>query len=214
MFRDRRAAGRKLAQRLLPLRAGPAIVLALPRGGVEVGYEVARALEIPLDIVVARKLRAPADPELAIGAVAEWEIPRPVFNQDLIARLGVGPDYIQEELGRQLAEIRRRQDLYRGGRPAAQLRGKQVFLVDDGLATGASARAAALAVRSRGPSSVTLAVPVACAEVAAEIRREMDSFVCLFEPEPFIAVGNQYQDFEQTSDDEVVEILESARGKW
>ncbi len=214
MFNDRREAGQLLARRLAHLKGKEAVVLALPRGGVVVGYEVAQALQAPLDILVARKLGAPGDPELAIGAVAEGDQPQSVLlNQALMAALGVSPEYLRSEVARQLQEISRRQAAYRGGLAAAEVEGRTALLVDDGIATGASTRAALRALRRRGPKKIVLAVPVAPSDTVRVLRPEVEELVCLEEPEPFLSVGSHYLRFEQTTDEEVVALLESARRK-
>lgn len=187
------------------------MVLALPRGGVVVGYEVARALQVPLDVLVSRKLGAPGDPELAIGAVVEGDQPQSVLNQELIAVLRVSPEYLRAEVDKQLREIERRQMKYRAGRRPAELGGKTAVLVDDGIATGASMRAAVRGLKRARPGRIVLAVPVAPPDAAGALRAEVDDFICLDEPEPFISVGSHYLDFEQTTDEEVVRLLESAR---
>lgn len=213
MFRDREEAGGLLAAKLERYRDRAPVVLALPRGGVPVAFEVARALGAPLDIVVARKLGAPDDPELAVGAVVDGEEPVCVLNDALIAALRVSRDYLSGETRAQLQEIRRRESAYRRGRPPAAVAGRVALIVDDGIATGASMRAAVRGVRRRGALGVVAAAPVAPPEVVAELRREADDVVVLEEPKPFASVGAFYADFSQTGDDEVVRLLESAGGK-
>lgn len=213
MFSHRREAGERLAERLGSLKGEDCVVLALPRGGVVVGYEVARALDCPLDVLVARKLGAPGDPELAIGAVVEGDEPQSVLNQGLMLALGVGPEYLRSEVAQQLREVERRQTAYRAGRRPAEVQGRTVILVDDGIATGASMRAAIRGLRRSAPKMIVVAVPVAPPETASALRAEAEGFVCLEEPEPFISVGSHYLDFEQTTDGEVVRLLESAGRK-
>jgi putative phosphoribosyl transferase len=210
MFRDRREAGRLLAQRLLHLRGGPNVVLGLPRGGVVVASAIAAALDAPLDVLVVRKLGAPAQPELAVGAVTDGERPQMILNEQVIRMAGVAPEYIQQEAQRQLAEVRRRQALYRGGRPAVPLEGRCVIVVDDGIATGATVRAGIQALRRQPVKRVVLAVPVAPHDTAEALRQEVDELVCLLTPRTFTAVGAFYSDFSQTTDEEVIEILEEA----
>jgi putative phosphoribosyl transferase len=210
-FKDRRDAGRQLAERLGRYRDQQPVVLALPRGGVPVGYEIARALEAPLDVIVVRKLGAPEQPELGIGALVDGERPEPVLNQDVLAVLDVSPAYLEREVARQLEEIRRRQRLYRGGRPPVSLAGRTVIVVDDGIATGGSVRAALRGIRRRGDHArLVLAVPVAPPDTVAALRPEVDDLVCLATPPFFGAVGQYYRDFRQTSDAEVIRLLEDA----
>ncbi len=211
MFKDRRDAGRRLAGPLLRYENERPIVVALPRGGVPVGYEVARALGAPLDIMVVRKLGAPGQPELGIGAVVDGDHPESVFNQEVVRLLDVSADYMRREIECQLDEIRRRQQAYRGGRPPLSVSGRTAVVVDDGLATGGSMRAAVRGIRRAGPRRLILAVPVAPPETVAALAGEVDDIVCLSTPSPFGAVGYFYDEFEQTDDAEVIELLESAR---
>ena len=211
MFKDRRDAGRRLAGPLLRYENERPIVVALPRGGVPVGYEVARALGAPLDIMVVRKLGAPGQPELGIGAVVDGDHPESVFNQEVVRLLDVSADYMRREIECQLDEIRRRQQAYRGGRPPLSVSGRTAIVVDDGLATGGSMRAAVRGIRRAGPRRLILAVPVAPPETVAALAGEVDDIVCLSTPSPFGAVGYFYDEFEQTDDAEVIELLESAR---
>ena len=208
-FRDRLEAGRKLAERL-PAYAGrdDVVVLALPRGGVPVGYEVARTLGAALDVFVVRKLGVPGHEELAFGAVASGGVR--VLNDDVVATLGLSEREIEPIVERERGEVERRERAYRGDRPPLELQGRTAILVDDGLATGASMRAAALAVRRLRPRAVVVAVPVAAEETCAEFRDDVDEVVCFFTPELFYAVGIWYEDFEQTSDEEVRELLQEA----
>ena len=210
-FRDRAEAGRELAGRLATHAADDPIVLALPRGGVAVGYEVAIGVDAPLDVVVARKLGAPQQPELAIGAIAPGGI---VILDETTARyLNVSERALDEMVRREMIEMERRIRLYRGNRPAPDLRGRTVIVVDDGLATGLTARAAVASVRRQGPSSVILASPVCARETAMGLRADVDNAVCLMIPPDFQAVGLWYEDFSQLTDDEVVVLLESARSR-
>ena len=208
-FRDRTEAGRLLAK-LLDGYAGrdDVVVLALPRGGVPVGYEVAKALGVPLDVFVVRKVGVPGHEELAMGAIASGGVL--VLDQQLIRSLGIGEAEIQRAVASELRELERRDAAYRGGRDPPQLAGKTVILVDDGLATGSTMRAAALAVRQLQPARVVVAVPVAAAETCDEFRDDVDEVVCAVTPRPFHAVGLWYEDFSQTSDEEVRELLAEA----
>jgi len=208
-FRDRAEAGRLLAE-LLQGYAGrdDVVVLALPRGGVPVGYEVAKALGAPLDVFAVRKLGVPGREELAMGAIASGGLL--VLDRHLISSLGISNSEIQRAVAAELRELDRREAAYRGGRGPPELTGKTVILVDDGLATGATMRAAALAVRERRPARVVVAVPVAAAQTCDEFRDDVDEIVCAVTPSPFHAVGVWYEDFSQTSDEEVRELLAQA----
>jgi putative phosphoribosyl transferase len=210
-FLDREDAGRRLAAELGHHRGERPVVVAMPRGGVPVGYEIARALGAPLDVVVVRKLGAPGHEELAVGAMVDGDHPEVVLNRDVIRALGVRPDYLEAEKRRQLAQIHARQRRFRSGRPALDLHDRTAILVDDGIATGATARAAILGILRRRPRRVVLAVPVAPPDAVRALGVLVDEVVCLATPEPFGAVGFWYADFTQTSDDEVVRLLESAR---
>jgi predicted phosphoribosyltransferase len=209
-FRDRADAGRRLAQALARWEnARDLLVLALPRGGVPVGYEIARALHAPLDVFVVRKLGVPGQEELAMGAVASGGIR--VLNQEVVAALGrFAPGAIEEATAREVAEVRRREEQYRGARPFPDLKGKTVILVDVGLATGATMRAAARAVRARAPARLVIAVPVAAESTCREMRGEADEVVCALTPELFFGVGQFYEDFSQTTDETVRDLLTQA----
>jgi predicted phosphoribosyltransferase len=208
-FRDRREAGRALARRLREeLDPGPAVVLALPRGGVPVGYEIARALGAPLDVFLVRKLGVPWQPELAMGAIASGGVR--VLNDDVVRSLGVNPAVIDAVAEQEAQELARRERAYRGDRPPPPVAGRTVILVDDGLATGATMRAAARAARALGPRRLVVAVPVGAAETCRELRADADLVVCLSTPSPFYAVGQGYVDFSQTEDAEVQELLRAA----
>ncbi len=208
MFADRRAAGRELARRLGHLRAEQPIVLALPRGGVPVGFEVAEALDAPLDIVLVRKIGAPGQPELALGAVVDGAAAQVLIDQALAAALAVDPAYIERETRRQLVEIERRREAYLGRRPPVSIAGRTVVVVDDGIATGSTVRTALRAIRNGGADRVVLAVPVAPQETLDALKQEVDEIVCLAMPSPFLAVGAHYQEFAQLADEEVVSLLE------
>ena len=207
LFRDRSEAGRLLAARLGHLKdSGSLLVLGLPRGGIVVAYEVAVALDAPLDVYIARKIGAPYNPELAIGAVASDGTV--VLDHKLISRLGVPQAYLEAETERQKREIERRLAAYRGNLEEPEVAGKVVVLVDDGVATGATVKAALRALRQRQPARLILAVPVGPAEIVRQLADEVDQLVCLYAPEVFWAVGAFYADFDQTEDDQVVRLLE------
>lgn len=208
LFRDRIDAGQRLADALRPYHGSDAVVLGIPRGGVPVAAEVARLLGLPLDIVVARKLGAPGQPELAIGAVtANGGL---YLNHDLIRDLGVDQAYLDSAVERKRAEARDRESRFRGGRPGPALAGRIAIVVDDGLATGATIRAAVQSVRHAGPAKLVVAVPVGAIESCASLRSEVDELVCLWTPDDFMAVGQFYDDFSPTEDDEVERILRAA----
>jgi predicted phosphoribosyltransferase len=206
LFRDRREAGRLLAAKLTAYANRPdVIVLALPRGGVPVADEVARALGAPLDVFVVRKLGIPGSEELAMGAVATGGVR--VLNDQLVNRLGI-PDHLIDAVAvREGQELARRERLYRGGRPLLDVRDRTVILVDDGLATGATMHAAIAALRQLHPARIVVAVPTASPETCEEMRAEVDDVICAITPEPFQAVGRWYQDFAQTTDEEVQDLL-------
>ena len=209
-FRNRREAGERLAAALGEYaNRRDVIVFALPRGGVPVGFEVARALRAPLDIFVVRKLGLPGHEELAMGALASGGVR--VLDQDLIRAAGVSEYEIERVTAAEYAELQRRELLYRGDRPFPDLAGKTVILVDDGLATGATMQAAVAAIRAKGPARVIVAVPVAAPDTCNAFRELADDVICAITPEPFRAVGVWYEDFSETSDDEVRELLNLAR---
>ena len=210
MFADRRTAGRALGEALLHHAGESPIVLGLPRGGIPVAAEVARALGGTLDLWIVRKLGAPHEPELGMGAVAEG--PAVVLDRRIVHALHVGSRQLLEVARREMAEVQRRVRRFRGDRPPPELRGKTVILVDDGIATGGTMRAAIRAVRKRGPARVVVAIPVAGPDIVAAMRREADEVVCLHEPDDLYAIGLWYEDFRQVRDDEVARILEQARG--
>lgn len=211
-FRDRREAGQRLAEALRDLKpeaqAGRLVVLGIPRGGVVVAYEVAYALQAPLDVVLAHKLGAPGNPELAIGAIAEdgtlW------IDTLAVAELEVPPAYIEEEIRRQREELRRRSAIFRGARPPLPVEGRTVVVVDDGIATGATMRVSLRSLRNRGASWLIVAAPVAPPEMLPRIEAEADAVVVLYTPALFWAVGAFYEQFEQVSDEQVVALLEEA----
>ena len=208
-FRNRTDAGRQLAEKLAAYADRPdVLVLALPRGGVPVGFEVARALGAPLDVFLVRKLGVPGYEELAMGAVATGGVR--VLNDEIVRGLGISDHEIDAAAARELQELARRERLYRGDRPPPDIAGRTVILVDDGLATGATMRAAIAAVRQRQPARIVVAVPTASPDTCEALKAEADDVVCAMTPEPFLAVGHWYEDFTQTTDDEVRELL--ARG--
>ncbi|MBW4047101.1 MAG: phosphoribosyltransferase [Proteobacteria bacterium] len=209
-FEDRFAAGRALA-RALPAYAahGDVLVLALPRGGVPVAFEVARALGAELDVLIVRKLGVPRQPELAMGAISSGDAL--YLNDDLIALTGVTKAEIESVLEAEREELARRELLYRGSRPAVRVEGRTVIVVDDGIATGASMHAALLALRSKHPARIVVAVPVAPAQTRERLGAATDVFISVMTPEPFYAVGQFYEHFDQTSDEEVRTLLERSR---
>jgi putative phosphoribosyl transferase len=210
LFADRAEAGRALARLLVRRQyAAPVVVLALPRGGVPIGAEVARALGAPLDLVIVRKIGAPAQPELAVAAVVDGSAPIVVIDDETSSLCGADPDYIEAQVLAQLHEIDRRRRLYLHGRAQWPVKGATVIVVDDGIATGTCVRAALQAVRRRHPARLVLAVPVAPGDVLERLHAEVDEVVCLAQPVPFDAVGRHYADFHQVSDDEVLDALDS-----
>ena len=209
LFDDRRDAGRQLAARLDAYGDGRTVVIGLPRGGVEVAYEIAEALEAPLDVIVALKIGAPAQPELGIGAVAPGGIT--LLDERLVDELGLSDEAVERASTETREEMQRRIREYRGGEEMPDLRGRTAIIVDDGLATGVTARAAIRAARNAGARGVVLAVPVCAAQTAFEMKAEVDELVCIESPERFVAVGIWYRRFGQTTDAQVIELLEEAR---
>jgi len=204
-FADRLEAGRLLAEQLsLCMFPGEAVVLALPRGGVPVGFAIAQRLHLPLDVLLVRKLGVPWQPELAMGAIAGSAR---VLDWQLIEELGIGDKEIDAIVSREQAEIKRREELYRRGKPPLELNGRSVILVDDGLATGSTMSAALRHVRSLQPARVSIAIPVGSREACARLRSEADDLICLARPTPFSAVGEWYRDFRQIEDAEVQQLL-------
>lgn len=194
---------------LTHLRGGDCIVLAIPRGGVVVGYEVAKSLNCPLDVIVPRKIGAPGQPELAIGAVSE---DGSVYLDEFLAGLvGASSEYVDKTVKAELAEVRRRVRVYRGGREKLDVAGKTVILVDDGLATGSTVLAAVRHLRKLGPREIIVAVPVAAGETIEKVRAEADAVYCRYTPRDFYAIGQFYERFEQLDDEEVVQLLTSMR---
>jgi predicted phosphoribosyltransferase len=208
-FRDRTEAGQRLAKELMTYAGDPnVIVLGLPRGGVVVAYEAAKALEAPLDVYLVRKLGVPGHEELAMGAIASGGVR--VLNPSVVRTTGIDDDELEAVTAREQEELERRQQTYRGDQPPPDLQGRTVILVDDGLATGATMRAAVQAVRSQEPERLVVAVPTAPPETCAEFEEEADEFVCLVTPSPFFGVGGSYDNFRQTTDDEVRQFLRQA----
>ncbi|MHB1124737.1 MAG: phosphoribosyltransferase [Ramlibacter sp.] len=207
-YRDRREAGRVLAQALQHYRGRSGLlVLALPRGGVAVGFEVAHALEAPLDVFIVRKLGYPGHEEYAMGAIASGGVR--VMNP--LPGMDATPEAVARAVEREQAELARREQLYRGDRPRIDVRGRTVIVVDDGLATGSTMRAAVTAIRQQGPAHLTIAVPVGAPQTCRSLRNEADELVCPAMPDPFRAVGLWYRDFPQATDQEVHELLDEAR---
>jgi len=209
IFLDRAHAGRELAIRLAGFAGRrDVVVLALPRGGVPVAYEVAEALHAPLDVFVVRKVGAPGQEELALGAVASGGVL--ALNEGLVRAFGLEDREVESLVAREREELSRRESLYRHGRPPLDVRGKVAILVDDGLATGSSMEAAVQALRALAPASIVVAVPVAPPSARAQFARRADDFVCAATPEPFHAVGEWYEEFEQVNDEEVQDLLRRA----
>jgi predicted phosphoribosyltransferase len=205
-FRNRADAGRRLAEKLAAYASRPEVlVLALPRGGVPVGDKVARALGVPLDVFLVRKLGVPGYEELAMGAVATGGVR--VLNDEIVRGLGISECQIDAAVAQELHELARRERLYRRGRPPPDVAGRTVILVDDGLATGATMRAAVAALRQQQPTRIVIAVPTASPDTCEAMKAEADDVICAMTPEPFFAVGAWYEDFTQTTDDEVRELL-------
>jgi putative phosphoribosyl transferase len=210
-FRDRREAGRLLAAQLGPYANRPdVLVLALPRGGVPVAAEVARALGAPLDVFVVRKLGVPGHEEFALGAIATGGVR--VLNEDAVRALHIPDRVIEAIAAKEQQELTRRERVYRGDRPPLDVRGRTVILVDDGLATGATMHAAIRALRQQQPARIVVAVPTASPETCDELKAEVDDVICATTPDPFYAVGLWYEDFSQTSDEEVRELLARSTG--
>ncbi len=210
ILRNRVEAGKQLAQ-ALKTAGKDAIVLAVPRGGVVVAFEMAKALRVPLDVIVTKKIGAPDNPELAIGAVAEDGTY--ILDDSIVRQLYVPKGYIEEEVERQRQEIQRRLQQYRGDAPYPSLKNREVIVVDDGVATGATLKATLRLIRSKGAKSITVAVPVGPPDTVRELERLADRVVCLLTPEPFYAIGQFYADFSQTEDNEVIDLLKRSR-EW
>ncbi len=212
IYRDRRSAGKQLAARLDEYaNRDDVLVLALPRGGVPVGYEVAKALRAPLDIFLVRKLGVPGHEELAMGAIATGGVQ--VLNDDVVDYLQIPSAVVDSIAAVEERELERRERAYRGDRPEPDVKGKTVILIDDGLATGSTMRAAAAALRLQDPARIVVAVPVSAPQTCDEYRMGVDEIICAKTPEPFLGVGKWYRDFLQTTDDEVRELLEKAQAR-
>jgi putative phosphoribosyl transferase len=210
LFAHRSEAGRALARRLLRFKAERPVVLALPRGGVPVGFEVAHSLDAPLDLVLVRKIGAPFQPELAIGAVVDGGRPQTVLNEEMVREFQILGSYIAEQSARELEEIERRRELYLAGRARAPVEARTAIVVDDGIATGATMEAALHATRRADPKRLVLATPVAPPDTIERLRAQADEVVCLATPRLFDAIGSFYEDFRQLSDEEVVDLLRRA----
>lgn len=213
VFLNRVEAGRLLGKALMPYATRPnLLVLGLPRGGVPVAFEVARALKAPLDVFVVRKLGTPGQRELAMGAIASGDVC--VINEDVVQSIGISREVIDAVAAEEGQELKRRELAYRGSYSEPAVRGKTVILIDDGVATGATMRAAIRAIYAQHPAELIVGVPTAAGSTYRELGSEVDEFVALLKPEPFYGVGAWYQDFNQTSDDEVTELLRRAREEW
>jgi putative phosphoribosyl transferase len=211
-FRDRTEAGERLAAQLAHLKDKQPVVLALPRGGVAVGFEIARRLGAPLDVVLVRKIGVPWQPELALGAVADGGTPEVFIDERMREALGIPEDYVREETRRQIAELERRRQVYCAGRPAVAVGGRTAIVVDDGIATGATMRVALRAVRKRGPAWLVLAAPVAAPETLAALGPDADETVCVEVARGLGAIGYYYSDFHQMADGEVTDLLARKAG--
>lgn len=211
VFADRQDAGRRLASALMKFRDRNPLVLALPRGGVPVAFEIAQALHAPLDVALVRKIGAPGHEEFGLGAVVDGANPQVVLNEEIVRDIQPGAAYLEAETARQLGEIERRRRLYRDGDPPPEIAGRTVIVVDDGIATGGTVKAVLRALARAKPSRLVLAVPVAPRETLADLSAEADEIICLKSPDPFLAVGMHYRDFGQTSDQEVTELLHRSK---
>jgi putative phosphoribosyl transferase len=210
-FADRVDAGKRLASELDSFAGKNAIILAIPRGGVVVGYEIAKALNLQLDVIIPHKIGAPNNPELAIGAMTEDGTI--VLDDNLVSFLGVPKDYIKEESEKQKNEIKRRLKIYRENAPYPNLKGKDIIIVDDGIATGSTMKAALASVKKKGAKTVNIAVPVGPPSTIKELKKQADKVICPYTPEYFQAIGQFYVDFNQTTDEEVIELLKESREK-
>ena len=211
LFRDRIDAGRQLAKALSRFAGEQPVVLALPRGGVQIGFEIADALDAPLDILIVRKIGAPDQPELALGALVDGGAPEVLIDEELTTRMGITRAVLERQIERTQEELRRREVLYRGHRPWIPLANRTVIVADDGIATGSTMRAALRRLRKESPKQLIMAVPVAPPDTLVELRPLADLIVCLQEPQAFRAVGLFYESFDQVPDREVIDVLERAR---
>ena len=209
-FRDRTEAGRLLGKAIAEKDYPDPVVLALPRGGIPIAIEVARALAAPMDLILVRKIGVPSQPELAAGAIVDGGEPETIYNDDVIAITGLTRNHVDEIGKRQLEEIERRRALYLKDRPAVPVAGRTAIIVDDGIATGATARAALHAMRRKQAQQVVLAVPVGPTDTLASFAGEADEVICLSEPTPFYAIGIHYLDFRQLDDDDVIDLMAEA----
>ncbi len=212
IFRDRAEAGQLLATNLEKFRGEDPVILALPRGGLPIGYEVAKALDAPLDIVLVRKIGTPGSPELAAGAIVDGEKPELILNKDVVKLYNIPDKYIEDRKKQQLKEIERRRELYLAGRPPLKVEGRSVIIVDDGIATGSTIRAAVHALKHKKPKRVVVAVPVAPPDTAKKLEEEADEVICLDMPSPFLSISAFYQDFTQLTDEDVVDTLKEKNG--
>lgn len=208
-FKNREEAAKILAKELLKFKDKKPVVLAIPRGGVVLAYEIAKELNAPLDIIIPRKLGSPGNPELAIGAVTEDGTA--ILNKNLIEELEIPENYIESEKERQIKEIKRRMKTYRGEEPPIDLKEKTLILVDDGIATGATMKAAINSIKKKGPSAIIVAAPVAPPNTLEDLKRIVDEVVCPVVFEPFFAIGQFYEEFSQVSDEEVIKLLKASR---
>lgn len=212
IFKNRQEAGQQLAEKLTKYAKDKPIVVALPRGGVVLGYEVAKKLKAPLDILVARKIGAPLHPEFGIGAIA----PNGIFilNTDLIKSFGITESELKKVIKTQTKEMTRRVELYRQDLPLIDLKNRTVIVIDDGLATGVTTQAAILSIKQMSPKKIILAVPISPPDTANKFRKKVDEFLCLLEPAGFYAVGAYYEDFEQVTDDEVISLIRKSKNNY
>ena len=213
MFANRETAGQQLARAVVALAPDKPVILALPRGGVPVAAPIASLLHAPLDLVLVRKIGAPRQPELAVGAVVDGATPQTILNDEIVQFYNVGEDYIRSEAARQIAVIEARRRSYLKERAPIPLAGRTAIIVDDGIATGATVRAAILAIRLQNPARVILAVPVGAPETLEALRAEVDDLICLEAPAFFSGVGMHYEDFSQTEDSEVIALLDQAAAR-
>jgi len=208
-FRNREEAAKDLAKELLKYQGKKTVILAIPRGGVILGYEIAKQLNALLDLIIPRKIGAPGNPELAIGAVTEDGTT--IMNHLLVSKLSISQEYIELEKEQQIKEIKRRIKTYRDNCPPPNLEAKTIILVDDGIATGATMKAAIKSIRKQNPSTIVVATPVAPPNTIRDLKKEVDKLICLVSYEPFFAIGQFYEEFNQVSDDEVISLLKLAK---